>query len=268
MARQELSGYDKVIQKVFFDNYEEGSEEVKFSRSELERAPDLLGIKDHKNLGDIPYSYRYRKQLPKSIRDTAPEGRDWVVLPDGDAKYAFKLWALTTITSTTNHLQIKIPDSTPGLIDRYAMSDEQALLAILRYNRLIDIFLNMTCYHLQSHLRTKVRNVGQIEIDDLYIGVKSNGVHYLVTVQAKGKNDKLSTVQFWQDAQFAKERRPELVSMHVGAAFLANKAGVVLYSIVESEDEMMVADEQHFRLVPSSELSEAEVRQYKKLTLG
>ena len=42
----------------------------------------------------------------------------------------------------------KIPDSTPGLIALYALTDEQSLLAKLRYNRLIDIFTQLTCYTL------------------------------------------------------------------------------------------------------------------------
>ncbi len=33
-----------------------------------------------------------------------------------------------------------ILDATPGIIELYAFSDEQALLAKLRYNRLVDIF--------------------------------------------------------------------------------------------------------------------------------
>ncbi len=56
--------------------------------------------------------------------------------------------------------ETKIPDSTPGIVMMYALSDEQALLARLRYNRLIDIFTAVTCYSLQNHLRTAVPNVG------------------------------------------------------------------------------------------------------------
>ena len=48
----------------------------------------------------------------------------------------------------------KIPDGTPSIVRKYSISDEQALSAIVRYNRLIDIFLGVTCYSLQNHLRT------------------------------------------------------------------------------------------------------------------
>jgi len=42
--------------------------------------------------------------------------------------------------------ETKIPDATPGIIDMYALTDEQALLAKVRYNRLVDVFTGVTCY--------------------------------------------------------------------------------------------------------------------------
>jgi hypothetical protein len=73
--------------------------------------------------------------------------------------------------------ETKVPDSTPGVIAMYALSDEQALLAKLRYNRLIDIFTGVACYSLQSHLRTSVRTLGQVETDEIYIGLDKRGAH-------------------------------------------------------------------------------------------
>ena len=55
------------------------------------------------------------------------------------------------------------------------MSDEQALLAKIRYNRLLDVFLGISAYSLQNHLRTTVLHIGQIEIDELYIGLDKHG---------------------------------------------------------------------------------------------
>ncbi len=81
---------------------------------------------------------------------------------------------------------IKVPAATPGIIEKYALSDEQALLARLRYNRLIDIFTGITCYSLQNHLRTMIPELGQVETDEIYIGVDRQGAHYVLPVQAKG----------------------------------------------------------------------------------
>ena len=80
----------------------------------------------------------------------------------------------------------KIPDATPGIIAKYAFSDEQALLTRIRANRLIDIFLGIACYSLQNHLRTTVVGMGQVETDEIYVGVDKGGSHYVVPVQAKG----------------------------------------------------------------------------------
>ena len=88
----------------------------------------------------------------------------------------------------------KIPDATPGIIARNAFSDEQAVLALVRYNRLIDIFLGIACYSLQNHLRTTVRGLGQVETDEIYVGLDKRGSHYVVPVQAKGGNDRLNRV--------------------------------------------------------------------------
>ncbi len=62
--------------------------------------------------------------------------------------------------------------------------DEQALLARVRYNRLVDIFLGIRAYSLQIHLRTNVKSKGQIEIDEIYVGVDRHGSQYNVTTSS------------------------------------------------------------------------------------
>jgi hypothetical protein len=39
----------------------------------------------------------------------------------------------------------------------------------LRYNRLIDVFIGVTCYSLQNHLRTTEPRIGQFETDEIYV---------------------------------------------------------------------------------------------------
>lgn len=41
--------------------------------------------------------------------------------------------------------ETKVADATPGMIAMYAAGDEQALLARIRYNRLIDVFMGVVC---------------------------------------------------------------------------------------------------------------------------
>jgi hypothetical protein len=90
----------------------------------------------------------------------APKGKEWIIQPAGRSQYRFVARTLTTITPNQMMAETKVPDSTPGVISMYALSDEQALLAKLRYNRLIDVFTGVACYSLQSHLRTTVPHLG------------------------------------------------------------------------------------------------------------
>ena len=115
---------------------------------------------------------------------------------------------------------IEIPDSTPEIVGAYALNDEQALLARLRYNRLIDVFLGVTAYSLQNHLRTSVVNIGQIEIDEVYVGIDRHGAQYVIPVQAKGGKDQLSVVQTKQDLAFCAEKFPDLICRSVSAQFM------------------------------------------------
>ena len=146
--------YARIIGYIFSQKYKSGSQEVVFQREDIVNTATELGIRLPKNIGDIVYSFRYRATLPESIRNCAPEGLEWVIRPMGQAKYKFALAALPRILPNALLAETKIPDATPGIIAKYAFNDEQGLLAKLRYNRLIDIFSGVTCYSLQSHLRT------------------------------------------------------------------------------------------------------------------
>ena len=187
---QQWSRYQAIIIDIFQRNYQ-GGDQFEFEREEIAAAAHRLNITPPKNLGDVIYTFRYRKSLPEPILDTQPEDRHWLILGAGDARYRFRLSKLTTIVPTKGMLVRKIPDATPEIISQYALTDEQALLAKIRYNRLIDVFLGIVASSLQNHLRTKIPNYGQIEIDELYVGVDSKGAQYIVPVQAKGGSDTL-----------------------------------------------------------------------------
>lgn len=161
--KKKTDKYSKVIEEVFFSLYKERAEAIKFTRKDIEKVAIKLDIK---NLGDILYSFRMRKDLPERIKKCAPKGKEWVIRLAGRGIYTFALTDTAVIIPSKILSVTKIPDATPGIIEKYALSDEQALLAKLRYNRLIDIFTGVTCYSLQSHLRTAISSIGQIETDE------------------------------------------------------------------------------------------------------
>ena len=152
--------YSQIIEAIFSKYFQKGAKEILFERSDIVRAARKLRIKLPKNLGDVLYSFRYRTPLPDTIIEKAPEGFEWIIRPAGRARYKFVLATKSAIVPSKILAETKIPDATPGVISKYKLNDEQALLAKLRYNRLIDIFTGLTCYSLQNHLRTTVPEYG------------------------------------------------------------------------------------------------------------
>ena len=153
----------QIIAKIFTERHRRGLQEVTFTRDDLISAADALGEPRPKNLGDIVYSLRYRVPLPDSIRRTAPPGREWAIFPGGNAVYTLRTVPFNLIEPRNGLRTIRLPDATPGVISKYSMTDEQSLLARVRYNRLLDVFTGLACYPLQSHLRTSITITNAID---------------------------------------------------------------------------------------------------------
>jgi len=159
--QQRGNRYSILIERIFANHYSEGIEEFVFDRSELVEVAHQEGIALPKNLGDIVYSFRYRAELPESVRRRLPEGQSWLIWPAGASRYRFIATDRDVVIKPNTALPlIKIADSTPGIISKYSLTEEQALLAKLGYCRLLDVFTGITCYRLQSHLRTQVAGAG------------------------------------------------------------------------------------------------------------
>ncbi len=257
--------YAQLIEYIFSQKYKSGSQEVVFQREDLVNTATELGIRLPKNLGDIVYSFRYRATLPETIRNCAPEGLEWVIRPIGQAKYKFALAALPRILPNALLAETKIPDATPGIIVKYALNDEQGLLAKLRYNRLIDIFSGVTCYSLQSHLRTTVPDMGQVETDEIYVGVDKRGAQYVFPVQAKGGTDQLGIVQIEQDFALCAAKFPRLICRPVAARFIEDNL-IGLFAFEESEIGVMISDEKHYHLVAPDQMTDEDLANYRKRT--
>ena len=112
----------------------------------------------------------------------------------------------------------------------------------VRYNRLIDIFLGITTYSLQNHMRTTVAGLGQIEIDEIYVGIDKQGRQYVVPVQAKGGKDKHGLVQTLQDVMCCEERFPHLICRPVSAQFM-KEGRIALFELTFEDGEMKIVDE-------------------------
>jgi len=259
--QSETNRYKAIIESIFFAHWQEGTTEFEFERSEITDTAEDLQIALPRNLGDVVYSIRYRTPLPEKVLETQPSGLEWIIEGAGRSRYRFKLVPATRIKPNPSLVSIAIPDATPELIRAYRLDDEQALLAIVRYNRLIDTFLGLTTYSLQNHLRTTVTGIGQIEIDELYIGLDKRGCHYVIPVQAKGGKDQIGVVQTTQDIRYATQNFPGLRCRPIAAQFMEEWI-VALFELTLQGDEVKVLEERHYRLVPASELDKDAIRAY------
>ena len=261
-----MAKYDDIIAAVFAANFKAKARVIPITRNELARACETLGFPLIKNLGDIPYSYRFRRELPDSIKNSAPKGAEWIIVGSGVGKYEFRLASPAKIAPSRDRQKIKIPDATPEIVRKYAPgTDEQALLTKVRYNRLVDLFTGLTCYSIQNHLRTTVDGIGQIEIDEIYLGLSKKGAHYVIPCQAKSPGDRFGIVQVMQDMEFCKKRYPNAICKPIALQFLGESDLAILELAVDFDADiykLSVVEERHYQLTSKDGLAEADIVKY------
>lgn len=234
---REPNRYGQIIERIFLARYQEGMREIVFEREDLVTVAEELQIKEA-----------------------------WIIRPAGRSRYSFVAVADRPIAPSSMLTETKIPDATPGIISKYASTDEQGLLAKLRYNRLIDIFTGVTCYSLQNHLRTTVPGIGQVETDEIYVGLDRRGAHYVFPVQAKSGRDKVNIVQIEQDAALCRHKFPALVCRPIAAQFMQDDL-IVLFDFEEDVNGLSLSSEKHYRLAPPQEVSTKDLEAYRTRTL-
>jgi len=256
--------YQAILVRIFSNHHQADVNTFDFERQEIEQVADEMEIVLPKNIGDVVYSQRYRAEWPEEIKATIPKGHDWLILPAGRGRYRFKLIrGSSRVVPRLDAAVIKVPDATPEIIAAYAQGDEQAVLARVRYNRLIDVFLGITAYSLQNHFRTSVKDMGQIEIDELYAGVNREGQQFIVPVQAKGGSDQLSIIQAIQDIACCGEKFPRLTCRAVSAQFMADGV-IAMFEMREEKDGVpRVAEERHYSLVPFDKIEAGDLERYR-----
>jgi len=255
--------YSAIVGTIFKNHYEPGKTQFEFSRSEFVEIAKSLNIALPKNLGDTIYSFRFRTALPPEILATATKGMDWGIELAGKGKYRFKLSKLVRILPRPDLIAIKIPDATPEIIAAYALTHEQSLLAKVRYNRLIDIFLGIAAYSLQNHLQTSVKDMGQIEMDEVYVGLNRHGQQFVIPVQAKGGTDRLGVTQTRQDIACCLQKFPNLTCRPVSAQFMQDDT-IAVFELALQDDDVRILEEKHYKLVPSDQIGADDLKLYAK----
>ena len=133
----ELSQYDEVILEVFLHHYQEGSDRLVFRKDELIEACRKHGI-TVRNIPDVIYTYRARRMLPDRISATG----HWAIEPAGRGVYAFRLLRNPPHFEIPfgDYAPVDIYNAIPEVVEGLLRQDEQSLLTLVLYNRLVDIF--------------------------------------------------------------------------------------------------------------------------------
>ncbi|MHC4644824.1 MAG: endonuclease [Planctomycetota bacterium] len=229
-----LTDYEKIIAALFKKKRRGSSkpDRIDFTKDELVETARNLGMQ-LRNPPDVVYTFRTRRILPAPILRTG----NWILMPKGKGKFSFVRTTRASFVEIQEGLaHIEILNALPEIVEKYTTKDEQGLLSTIRYNRLIDIFTSITCFHLQSHIRTTITGEGQIEIDDLYVGVDEDAREYVLPTEAKSpdERDKLGWFQIANLVKFAAQCFPNLKCRPIAA----KPAGQNLVCLMEFDDNV------------------------------
>lgn len=208
MASKERSNaYDQVVLAVFRKHWRKGARDVPFTKDDLIEEAARIGL-TVKNFADILYTYRSRRALPGDILRHG----NWVITAKGAGKYAFQAVTGLSIIEIPAHLKVyQIPCAVPDIVSSNLARDEQGLLTVVRYNRLLDVFTGLACFHLQSHVRTHIKGHGQVEVDELYVGIDKDGQGFVLPVEAKDVGESLGVGKVVALTLFGQHKYPSLV---------------------------------------------------------
>ena len=246
---QDLPLYDEVILEVFNRHYVTGSNRLLFKKDELTEICNKHGI-IVRNIPDIIYTYRVRRSLPSQILSTG----HWAIEPAGRGAYAFRLLrnAPRFDIPFYDYESIEIFNAIPEVVESLLRKDEQSLLTRLLYNRLVDIFSGLTCFHIQNHYRSFVMDMGEVEVDALYVGVNSNGILFVVPLEAKSQSESemIGRIQISQMVKLVRQDFPNFQRRILAVKALQDATiGIVEFNDYEDPDEIRILSVGRYKLI-------------------
>ena len=244
-----LTQYDEVLLGVFLAHYKEGADRLVFRKDELLEICREHGI-TVRNIPDIVYTYRARRPLPSRILSTG----HWAIEPAGRGKYAFRLLHNPPRFDIPfrDYAPVDIYNAIPEVVEGLLRHDEQSLLTRVLYNRLVDIFTGLTCFHIQNHYRSFVADMGEVELDALYVGVDKTGVLFIVPVEAKseGESEMIGRVQISQMAKLVRQSFPHLRRRILAIKALSDRTiSIAEFDDHQEPDDLGIVSVARFRLI-------------------
>lgn len=256
--------YVPVISKIFKERYRKGASSVIFSLDDVRNACDALGVAS-RNPADVIYRMRSRTILPADILALGFH----VLRPIGRGQYAFEK-ATSTIFEPPFTDPINTVDLCPMPVRRLlpialAEMDEQAILTVAGFCRVLDHFTGMKIYRLRSHVRKSVPGVGQAELDAIDVGIarSEDDIPVIFPIEAKALADALNRVQIFNMVQYAEHYYPELkirpLAMKVDEASVLH---VMEFNVPKKTSDLKIINAASY-VIDTSEAQKAAIRATK-----
>ncbi len=105
--------------------------------------------------------------------------------------------------------------------------------------------------------------MGQVETDELYVGVDKRGAHYIFPIQAKGGKDRIGVVQVEQDFALCRHKFSALICRPIAAQFMSDGV-IALFEFEMGENGVAIVAEKHYQLVSPADLTVADLEAYSK----
>ena len=231
-----------------------------FTLDDVRTAAEALKL-EIRNPADLIYRMRSRTVLPKEILDKG----FYILRAIGRGRYQFEKGSSTIFNPLASEIMEAL-DLTPLpvrrlLPEKLADMDEQAVLTIASYCKILDHFTGLTVYRLRSHVRKSVPGIGQAELDAIDVGValRDDEMPVVFPVEAKAAPDALNRVQIFNMVQYAKHYFPGMIvrplaikvdedsALHVMEFNVATKAADL--KVVKSASYALVLSEQQINLL-------------------
>src|SRR6185503_7572691 len=194
--------YGPILLHIFRARWRQRASTVLFTLDDIRNAADSLAL-EVRNPADLIYRMRSRTILPKEILDKG----FYILRAIGRGRYQFEKGS-STIFQPLDSRPTEALDITPLpvrrlLPERLAEMDEQAVLTVASYCKLLDHFTGLQIYRLRSHVRKSVPGVGQAELDAIDVGValRDDEMPVVFPIEAKAAPDALNRVQVFNMLQ-------------------------------------------------------------------
>jgi hypothetical protein len=201
--------YVPILREIVRRNYSEGVMRIEFTLDDVRQVAVDLGI-EIRNPADSVYRMRSRTRLPDDILDLG-----FTVLHGiGRGKYALEIGG-EALLHLPEHEILDHNDQTPLPVRRLLPEDlseldEQGLLTMVGYSKLLDHFTGLTVYRLRSHIRRSVPRIGQAELDEIDVGValRDDEIPVVFPIEAKAADEVINRVQVARAVAYCKTYLP------------------------------------------------------------